>query len=73
LLPKVGVEPLGFEWSLDTGLEVPTRDGWRARFDDQASVDPQVASLRSIRDELTRTKAAAALIDVRFADRPYVR
>jgi cell division protein FtsQ len=73
LLPKVGVEPLGFEWSTATGLEVPTRDGWRARFDDQASVDQQVVSLRSIRDELTRTKAAAELIDVRFADRPYIR
>jgi cell division protein FtsQ len=73
LLPRVGVEPLGFEWSLDTGLEVPTRDGWRARFDDQASVDQQVAALRSIRDELTRTRATAALIDLRFGDRPYVR
>jgi hypothetical protein len=73
LLPEVGVEPLGFEWSLESGLEVPTRDGWRARFDDQASVDDQVASLRTIRDELTRTRAAAALIDVRFADRPYIR
>ncbi len=73
LLPRVGVEPLSFEWSVDTGLEVPTRDGWRARFDNQASVDQQVASLRSIRDELTRTRTAAALIDVRFADRPYVR
>lgn len=73
LLPKAGVEPLGFEWSPDSGLEVPTRDGWRARFDDQASVDQQVASLRSIRDELSRTTTPAALIDVRFGERPYVR
>ncbi|MDQ6671168.1 MAG: FtsQ-type POTRA domain-containing protein [Chloroflexota bacterium] len=73
LLPRVGVEPLGFEWSLDTGLEVPTRDGWRARFDDQASVDEQVASLRAIRAELARTRAPAALIDLRFLDRPYLR
>jgi cell division protein FtsQ len=73
LLPSVGVEPLGFEWSRDSGLEVPTRDGWRARFDDTGSVDQQVASLRSIRDELTRTKSPVALIDVRFGDRPYVR
>jgi POTRA domain-containing FtsQ-type protein len=73
LLPAVGVEPLGFEWSHDFGLEVPTRDGWRARFDGGGNVDLQVASLRSIRDELTRTKSAAELIDVRFADRPYFR
>ncbi|MGI9145504.1 MAG: cell division protein FtsQ/DivIB [Chloroflexota bacterium] len=73
VLPSVGVEPLGFEWSLDTGLDVPTRDGWRARFDDQADVDQQVLSLRSIRDELTRTSSTVGLIDVRFGDRPYVR
>lgn len=73
LLPGVGVEPLGFEWSRDAGLEVPTRDGWRARFDDAGDVEQQVASLRSIRDELSRTKSPAQLIDVRFADRPFFR
>jgi hypothetical protein len=73
LLPAVGVEPLGFEWSRDFGLEVPTRDGWRARFDGSGNVEKQVASLRSIRDELTRTKSVAELIDVRFDDRPYFR
>jgi hypothetical protein len=73
LLPNVGVQPVGFEWSPDAGLEVPTREGWRARFDGEASVDEQVASLRSIRDELRRTKATAALIDVRFGNRPFFR
>jgi hypothetical protein len=73
LLPTVGVEPLAFEWSRDFGLEVPTRDGWRARFDEDGNVDKQVLSLRSIRDELVRTKGAAQLIDVRFGDRPYFR
>src|SRR5437879_1739878 len=73
LLPAVGVEPLGFEWSRDFGLEVPTRDGWRARFDGGGNVELQVASLRSIRDELTRTKGLAEVIDVRFGDRPYFR
>ena len=73
LLPSVGVEPLGFEWSHDFGLEVPTRDGWRARFDGDGDVERQVASLRSIRDEITRTKTVAELIDVRFGDRPYFR
>jgi cell division protein FtsQ len=73
LLPAAGVEPLGFEWSRDFGLEVPTRDGWRARFDGDGNVEKQVVSLGSIRDELTRTKSAAEVIDVRFADRPYFR
>jgi hypothetical protein len=73
LLPSVGVEPLAFEWNRDSDLEVPTRDGWRARFDDQGNVDQQVASLRSIRDELTRMKVTPQLIDVRFGDRPYFR
>jgi hypothetical protein len=73
LLPAAGVEPLGFEWSRDFGLEVPTRDGWRARFDGRGNVDKQVISLRSIRDELTRTRSAAEVIDVRFEDRPYFR
>jgi cell division protein FtsQ len=73
LLPNVGVEPLAFEWSPDAGLEVPTQDGWRARFDEAGSVDQQVATLGSIRDELTRTKSAATLIDVRFGDRPFFR
>jgi hypothetical protein len=73
LLPSVGVEPLAFEWSHDFGLEVPTRDGWRARFDGQGNVDQQVLSLRTIRDEMTRGKLTAELIDVRFGDRPYFR
>jgi len=73
LLPSVGVEPLGFEWSRDFGLEVPTRDGWRARFDGGGNVELQVASLRAIRDQITRTKRVAEMIDVRFEDRPYFR
>ncbi len=73
LLPAVGVEPLAFEWSRDFGLEVPTRDGWRARFDHGGNVEEQVASLRSVRDEIARTRATAQLIDVRFGDRPYFR
>jgi len=73
LLPSVGVQPLGFEWSRDAGLEVPTRDGWRARFDGSGNLDQQISSLRSIRDELARTRGAAELIDVRFGDRPYFR
>src|ERR1700716_4024915 len=73
VLPAVGVEPLAFEWSRDFGLEVPTRDGWRARFDGAGNVERQVASLRSIRDEITRTKTVAEVIDVRFGDRPYFR
>jgi hypothetical protein len=73
LLPTVGVEPLAFEWSRDFGLEVPTREGWRARFDGRGSVDQQVASVRGIRDELARTRSPAELIDVRFGNRPYFK
>ena len=73
LLPAVGVQPLGFEWSPDSGLEVPTRDGWRARFDGSGTIDQQIVALRSIRDELARTRATAQVIDVRFGDRPYFR
>ena len=73
LLPTVGVEPVAFEWTRDAGLEVPTRDGWRARFDDGGNIDQQVRSLRIIRDELARTQSPAELIDVRFGDRPYFR
>jgi hypothetical protein len=73
LLPTVGIEPLSFEWSRDFGLEVPTRDGWRARFDGHGDVDQQITSLRTIRDELARTRSPAELIDVRFGDRPFLR
>jgi len=73
LLPSVGVQPTGFQWSRDTGLEVPTADGWTARFNQAGNLDQQVAQLRAIRDELSRTKATPALIDVRFGDRPYFR
>jgi hypothetical protein len=73
LLPAVGVEPVAFEWSRDFGLEVPTRDGWRARFDHGGNVEQQVASLRSVRDEIARTRVTAQLIDLRFGDRPYFR
>jgi hypothetical protein len=73
LLPGVGVQPLGFEWSREFGLEVPTRDGWRARFDTASDVDRQVRALTTIRDHLASTRSAAQVIDVRFGDRPYYR
>jgi hypothetical protein len=73
LLPGVGVVPLSFNWSASGGLEVPTRDGWRVRFDQTANLDQQIAALRSVRDELARTRTRAELIDVRFGDRPYFR
>jgi hypothetical protein len=73
LLPAVGVQPLSFEWSPERGLEVPTRDGWRARFDAAGNIEQQVATLRSVREQLSRTKVGAELIDVRFGDRPYFR
>src|ERR1700716_413430 len=56
LLPVGGVEPLAFEWSRDFGLEVPTRDGWRARFNQATDVDRQVRTLETIRDYLTSNK-----------------
>jgi hypothetical protein len=73
LLPAAGVEPLSFEWSQNGGLEVPTRDGWRARFDGQGDVELQVATLRSVRDQLIHGAVPVELIDVRFGDRPYFR
>jgi POTRA domain, FtsQ-type/Cell division protein FtsQ len=73
VLPNVGIVPVSFNWSADTGLEVPTRDGWRARFDQAGNIDQQIAMLRSIRDELARTRTGVELIDVRFGDRPYFR
>jgi hypothetical protein len=73
LLPSVGVQPTGFVWSRDVGVEVPTTDGWRARFNQSGDLDRQVAELRTIRDELARTKTTAGLIDVRFGDRPFFR
>jgi cell division protein FtsQ len=73
LLPSVGVQPAGFLWSRDAGVEVPTVDGWRARFDQTGDLDRQVAQLRTIRDQLSRTGTAAGLIDVRFGNRPYFR
>lgn len=73
LLPKVGIQPVGFEWSSQAGLEVFTRDGWRARFNQAANLDQQVLVLRSVRDQLTRSKTTAEVIDVRFGDRPYFR
>jgi hypothetical protein len=73
LLPSVGVQPVGFLWSRDAGVEVPTVDGWRARFDQTGNLDQEVAQLRTIRDQLTRTNTPAELIDVRFGSRPYFR
>jgi cell division septal protein FtsQ len=73
VLPGLGVQPLGFEWSGDFGLEVPTRDGWRARFDPATDLERQVRALTSIRGHLASTRTAAQVIDVRFGDRPYYR
>lgn len=73
LLPGAGIQPVGFDWSAQVGLEVSTREGWRARFDQAANLDQQVSALRAVRDQLTRTRTSAELIDMRFGDRPYVR
>src|SRR5215472_4358502 len=73
LLPTVGVQPLGFEWSRDGGLEAPTGEGWRVRFDPSSDVAPQVQTLATIKLHLASTNTTALLIDVRFADRPFFR
>ena len=73
LLPKVGITPAAVEWSNAVGLEVRTEQGWRVRFDSASDIDPQVDSVRAIRDYLAKNKASAELIDVRFGDRPYHR
>jgi POTRA domain-containing FtsQ-type protein/cell division protein FtsQ len=73
LLPTIGVQPQGFQWSPDAGLEVSTDKGWDVRFDQSGDLRTQVATLQAVRDELTRTRTTAGLIDVRFGDRPYFR
>jgi cell division protein FtsQ len=73
LLPPIGVQPLGFEWSHDKGLEVPTQNGWRVRFDGAADLQSQVAALQTIHEHLTQTGQSAEIIDVRFPSRPYFR
>jgi cell division septal protein FtsQ len=73
LLPAIGVQPLGFQWSPETGVDVTTADGWHARFDQSTDLTGQVATLNAVRAQLSRTKSTAGLIDVRFGDRPYFR
>jgi cell division protein FtsQ len=73
VLPTVGIQPLGFEWSADLGLEVPTRDGWRVRFDTAGDIEQQTRTLAAIRDHLASTRTSAQVIDVRFGDRPFYR
>jgi hypothetical protein len=73
LLPSIGVQPLGFEWSRDNGLEVPTDNGWRVRFDGAADLQSQVAALQTIHEYLAQTRRSAEIIDVRFPSRPYFR
>lgn len=74
LLPAVGVQPVAFEWSTANGLEVPTQNGWRVRFDGSSGdIEHQVNTLRTIRDYLARGRVNAQLIDVRFGDRSYYR
>jgi hypothetical protein len=71
LLPQYGVQPLAFDWSANTGLEIPTQYGWRVRFDGDRNVEQQLVALVAMRDYLARTGQAAQVIDVRFGDRPY--
>jgi hypothetical protein len=71
LLPTIGVQPRGFEWGRNTGLEVRTVEGWNVRFDQQGDLAGQVATLQALRTELARTRTTAGLIDLRFGDRPY--
>lgn len=72
-LPEIGIQPLAFEWSRAGGLEVPTQQGWRVRFDGSADLERQLSVLTTIRDHLSQTRASAELIDVRFRDRPFYR
>lgn len=44
-----------------------------AQLDDEGDVDQQVAARQSIREQVTRIKATAQLIDLRFGDWPYFR
>ncbi|MBV8720079.1 MAG: FtsQ-type POTRA domain-containing protein [Chloroflexi bacterium] len=73
LLPTIGVQPRGFQWSPDTGLEVSTVEGWDVRFDQAGDLRSQLATLNAVRAQLARSKASVGLIDVRFGDRPYFR
>ncbi len=73
-LPSVGIQPLGYDWSAATGLEVPTGDGWRVRFDAEAQqVDDEIATLSLVRQRLSQNGVSPQLIDVRFGNRPYFR
>jgi POTRA domain, FtsQ-type len=75
LLPSAGIQPTAFRWSpAVAGLEVPTADGWSARFDGRHDdLERQVATLQLVRGQLAQTGVAPQLIDVRFRDRPYYR
>ena len=73
LLPPIGVHPLGFEWSRENGLEVPTENGWRVRFDGAVDLQSQVNALQTIHDHLAKSGRSAEIIDVRFPSRPYFR
>jgi cell division septal protein FtsQ len=73
-LPSVGIQPLGYDWSASTGVEVPTGDGWRVRFDAEAQhVDEEIATLSLVRQRLSQNGVSPQLIDVRFGNRPYFR
>jgi hypothetical protein len=73
LLPATGVEPLAFEWSRERGLEVPTRQGVRVRFDGAGDLEWQLTALRTVSQHLAQTRRSAEVIDVRFGDRPVFR
>ncbi|MBI2756522.1 MAG: FtsQ-type POTRA domain-containing protein [Chloroflexi bacterium] len=73
LLPRAGIQPTGFEWSRDRGLEVRTEQGWRVRFDSTRDASQQLATLAAVADYLATTRQPAEVIDVRFGARPYVR
>jgi cell division septal protein FtsQ len=73
ILPLSGIQPLAFEWSAHAGLEVPTREGWRIRFDTARELDRQIRTVVAVREHLGASRTSASLIDVRFGDRPYFR
>jgi hypothetical protein len=74
MLPGAGIQPLGFDWSATTGVEVPTTDGWRVRFDaghGDGDLTAQIATLQTVRSHLAQAGVSPQVIDVRFGDRPY--
>jgi cell division protein FtsQ len=74
LLPQQWQPTSGvFDYAVETGVSVSTRQGWRVRFGDSDELPWKVLVLQTLAAEIEREGARVQIVDVRYPGRPFYR